>query len=455
MIGPAEKTEVSDCNNAAKIYIIFQGFTIISMIIDAVNIPARCLNYLCRMNVVVIGGGAAGFFGALALAERKTGANVLLLEKSNKTLQKVRVSGGGRCNVTHACFDPRQLTSYYPRGGKELYGPFTRFGPSDTLKWFELKGVHLKTESDGRIFPESDSSQTIIDCFAQQAARLGVEVRTSTRVDRLEQLPDGRWRVLIGPTGEALIADRVLLTTGSSEATWNSLQQTGIPIVPAVPSLFTFHTKDTRLKELAGVAVPHAQLLIQGSKFSSEGAVLITHWGLSGPGVLKLSAWGARHLHEVNYRFNLIINWLGNGKVEEIAQELTELKSQLAKKQVASHPQKQVPSRLWQQLTLAAGIDLTTRWADLSKKQVQQLAAELGAGNFAIHGKSTFKEEFVTAGGIELKSVDFKTFGSKAFPGLYFAGEVLNIDAITGGFNFQAAWTGGWIAGNAIADSLI
>jgi hypothetical protein len=454
VIGPAEKTEVSDCNNAAKIYIIFQGFTIISMFLDAVNIPHQGLNYLCRMNVVVIGGGAAGFFGALALAERKTGARVLLLEKSNKTLQKVRVSGGGRCNVTHACFDPRQLTTYYPRGGKELYGPFTRFGPSETIEWFAERGVRLKTEADGRMFPDTDSSQTIIDCLGQNASKLGIEVRTGTRVDRLEQQTDGRWRLVLGNQDTSILADRVLVTTGSSSSTWNALEQQGIAIVSAVPSLFTFNTKDTRLKDLSGISVPSALLQVEGSTFRSEGAVLITHWGLSGPGILKLSAWGARHFHELNYRFNLIINWLGKWSVEKICQELTELKTQAPKKQVLSNPQWQIPSRLWQQLTAAAGIDAGMRWADLPKKLLHQLATELGAGKFPINGKSTFKEEFVTAGGVELKSIDFKTFESKQLPGLYFAGEVLNIDAVTGGFNFQAAWTGGWIAGNAIADSL-
>lgn len=403
------------------------------------------------MKLAIIGGGAAGFFAAIRAAEQAPGAAVTILERGKNVLEKVRVSGGGRCNATHACFDARELVRHYPRGSRELLAPFLRFGPADTVEWFERRGVRLKTEPDGRMFPVTDDSATIVDCLRQAAQKAGVVVRTGVRVEGLEQHA-GRWR-LTGPdnllTGPY---DRVLVATGSSTAMWDALARLGHRIVPPVPSLFTFNTKDTRLRELSGLSVPRATLHIPGSKLRAEGPLLVTHWGLSGPAVLRLSAWGARELFEKNYTFPLIINWLGEMDLSETTRILSGLKTELAKKQIVSHAQFGLPARLWQNLCLAAGISEALRWAELDKQKIAALAGQLSAAQFSIHGKSTFKEEFVTAGGIDLREVNFKTFESKLLPGLFFAGETLDIDAITGGFNFQAAWTGGWIAGGAMAE---
>ena len=403
------------------------------------------------MKLAIIGGGAAGFFAAIRAAEQAPEATVTILERGKNVLEKVRVSGGGRCNATHACFDARELVRHYPRGSRELLAPFLRFGPADTVEWFERRGVRLKTESDGRMFPVTDDSATIVDCLRQAAQKAGVVVRTGVRVEGLEQHA-GRWR-LIGPDNSlAGPYDRVLVATGSSTAMWDALAQLGHRIVPPVPSLFTFNTKDTRLRELSGLSVPRAALHIPGTKLRAEGPVLVTHWGLSGPAVLRLSAWGARELFEKNYTFSLIINWLGEMDLSETTRILSGLKTELAKKQIVSHAQFGLPARLWQNLCLAAGIPEALRWAELDKQKIAALASQLSAAQFSIHGKSTFKEEFVTAGGVDLREVNFKTFESKLLPGLFFAGETLVIDAITGGFNFQAAWTGGWIAGGAMAE---
>lgn len=401
------------------------------------------------MHLVVIGGGAAGFFGAVTASALNPSLKVTILERGAGFLQKVKVSGGGRCNVTHACFDPRELIRFYPRGSREMAGPFTRFGPEETVKWFEQQGINLKTESDGRMFPVTDQSQTIIDCLWQAAKKNGVVITTSCRVERLSRLAGGQWEIITN-TQPPLVADKVLVTTGSSETIWKLLEQLGHHIITPVPSLFTFNTKDTRLRDLAGVSVPAATLEVPALKLQAQGPLLITHWGLSGPAVLRLSAWGARALHDINYDFVLKINWAGSGRPEKVLEDLTQIKMTQAKKQVVSHAQFGLPQRLWHNLCTAASIPAEMRWADAGKKMMADLAGQLCAGQFAIKGKSTFKEEFVTAGGVDLKEVNFKTFESKILPGLYFAGEVLDIDAITGGFNFQAAWTGGWIAGNSI-----
>ena len=401
------------------------------------------------MHLVVIGGGAAGFLGAITAAELNPSLKVTIVERGSGFLQKVKVSGGGRCNVTHACFDPRELVRFYPRGGRELSGPFTRFGPAQTVEWFEQRGVVLKTESDGRMFPVTDQSQTIIDCLWLAAKKAGVEVVTAFRVEKLTLRNKGQWEV-IAKGHPVLLADKVLVTTGSSETIWTLLEDLGHHIVPPVPSLFTFNTKDTRLRDLAGISVQLASLEVPALKLQAQGPLLVTHWGLSGPAILRLSAWGARILQEVNYDFTLKVNWSGGEKVENIMLDLTKIKLEQAKKLVTTNAQFGVPLRLWQHLCMAAGIPSDIRWADAGKKALADLAGQVGAGEFAIKGKSTFKEEFVTAGGVDLKEVNFKTFESKLLPGIYFAGEVLDIDAITGGFNFQAAWTGGWIAGNNI-----
>jgi predicted Rossmann fold flavoprotein len=399
--------------------------------------------HLCDMEVAIIGGGAAGFFAAITCAETHPEARVFILERGNAVLQKVRVSGGGRCNATHACFDARELVRYYPRGNRELLGPFMRFGPEQTIEWFEARGVPLKTEADGRMFPTTDDSQTIIDCLTRAAARAGVRVETGVRVEGLERTGE-RWR--IRTAGGERLADAVIITTGSSERVWEWLAALGHRIVPPAPSLFTFNTKDTRLRDLAGVSAPAVTLRIPAMKLEASGPLLVTHWGLSGPAVLRLSAWGARLMQDCGYKFALTVNWTGL-PLSDVQERLKFLKQENARKTVLAHAFFELPLRLWQRLCEAAGVPPDLRWADMSGKTLQRLAEELAAGQWQINGKSTFKEEFVTAGGVDLRDVDFKTFASKVQPNLYFAGEVLDIDALTGGFNFQAAWTGGWIAG--------
>jgi len=359
------------------------------------------------------------------------------------------VSGGGRCNVTHACFDARALVQHYPRGSRELLGPFSRFGSQDTVAWFANRGVRLKTEADGRMFPVTDDSQTIVECLWDAAKRAGVHVQTGARVERLERAASG-WLVHVGRHSPEP-ADRVLVAGGSSEGLWNLLATLGHTIVPPVPSLFTFNTKDTRLRDLAGISVPDVYVQIVGTKLDAQGPLLVTHWGLSGPAILRLSAWGARVLHGMAYRFDLSVNWLGNKPASDIEEELNRLKVANARKQISTNAQFSLPTRLWERLVESSDMSSGLRWGDASKQVLARLAKELGTCTFAIQGKSTFKEEFVTAGGVSLREVHFKTFESKLFPGLYFAGEILDIDAITGGFNFQAAWTGGWIAGHAMA----
>ena len=403
-----------------------------------------------KLNIIIIGGGAAGFFAAIRAAECNPAAQVIILEKGKDVLGKVKVSGGGRCNLTHACFIPRELSKFYPRGEKELLGPFNRFACGDTIEWFEKRGVKTKTEADGRMFPVSDDSQTIIDCLWAAARKAGVSVYTNTALKALKAPTAERKTWVIETAQQTLYADRVMMASGSSPSMWELLGKLGHRIIDPVPSLFTFNIKDPRLSDLLGVSVPLAEAVIEGSKLSSVGPLLITHWGLSGPAILKLSAWGARELAAMQYRFVIRINWI-MAKLEDARQDIDTLKMEDGRKMVAAHAQFGLATRLWKRLVSAAGIRDDKRWADLNKKEIQQLAEELTQGRFQVNGKSTFKEEFVTAGGVDLKEVDFKTFGSKLFPGLYFAGEVLNIDAITGGFNFQAAWTGGWIAGEAMA----
>ncbi len=393
----------------------------------------------------IIGGGAAGFFAAITCAEANPACKVTIFERGKSVLEKVRVSGGGRCNVTHHCFEPRDLVKYYPRGQKELLGPFMQFGAEDTVAWFEGRGVRLKTEADGRMFPVTDDSQTIIDCLTEAARAAGVRVLTSARVDKIEPLPDGRWQV----AGQ--VFDKLMLATGSSTAAWQWLEELGHTLVPPVPSLFTFNTKDTRLRELSGVSVPMASLSIPGTKLAAEGPLLVTHWGLSGPAVLRISAWGARELHAMHYKFHLEINFLQEKDLQATLKLLAVAKQENGKKMVAPNPLFNLPSRLWLRLTEAAAMPPERRWADVGKAELQQLAAQLTQATFQITGKSTFKEEFVTAGGVSLKELNFRTFESRVCPNLFLAGEVLDIDAITGGFNFQAAWTGGYLAGLAMA----
>ncbi len=404
-----------------------------------------------QFDLIVIGGGAAGFFGAIAFAEARPESQTLILERGAEVLEKVRVSGGGRCNVTHDCPIPAELVKNYPRGGKELLGPFHRFSPADTVEWFENRGVPLKTEADGRMFPVSDRSQSIVDCLVRSAREAGVQVRTSARVQGFfpEKDPDG-WRVELSD-GKHLRARALLVATGSSAAVWEILRGLGHGIEPPVPSLFTFNVKDPRLEGLAGLSVPHAEATVPGTDLRATGPVLITHWGLSGPAVLRLSAWGARILHARQYRFDARINWTGSETAAGALGEMLRYKALHGKRTVSSNPLFGLPSRLWERLVRTAGIAADIRWADVPKGLMTALSEELCGGLFSVSGKSTFKEEFVTAGGVSLREVDLKTFRSRLHPGLCLAGETLDVDAITGGFNFQAAWTGGWIAGTSLA----
>ena len=405
------------------------------------------------MKIVIAGGGAAGFFAAITCAENNPEAEVIILERGKKVLEKVKISGGGRCNVTHACFDPRELTNFYPRGSKALLGPFHQFCTGDTVDWFEGRGVKTKIESDGRMFPITDDSQTIIDCLMTSARSAGVRIIMQTRVEKITppNLSNNKWQIEISG-GKNIQADKLMIATGSNPKIWQLLKSIGHSIVQPVPSLFTFNIKDPRIEGLAGLAVKNVAVKISNSKLHTSGPLLITHWGMSGPGILKLSAWGARMLNEWNYKFQVIINWLGEQNTESVFQELQQLKQQISGKQVIANAQFQIPIRLWKRLIEASGVSDSIRWGDLSKKSINKIALQLTQCTFEVNGKSTFKEEFVTAGGIELKEINFKRFESKIHKNLFFAGEVLNIDAVTGGFNFQAAWTGGWIAGQSLAE---
>ncbi|MCB9265956.1 MAG: NAD(P)/FAD-dependent oxidoreductase [Lewinellaceae bacterium] len=404
-----------------------------------------------KKRIIFIGGGAAGFFGAIRCAELAPAAEVTLLEAGKEVLGKVRISGGGRCNVTHACFIPKELSKFYPRGERELIGPFHKFCTGDTIEWFEKRGVPLKIEEDGRMFPVSNKSQTIVDCLRDSAHKAGVRVLLQQRVHQLEPPVEGRAQWLVHTKNDSYPADAVLVATGSSPAMWKILAELGHKIVDPVPSLFTFNIKDPRIEGLQGLAVPKAEVKIENSKLSAAGPLLITHWGMSGPAILRLSAWGARELAARDYHFSIRINWV-NQHLDRVREELEGQRRSEPKKQPFAHPRFGLPARLWRSLLSCAGITEQARWAELSNRSISKLAEELAQGTYQADGKSTFKEEFVTAGGVDLREVDFKTFQSKLFPGLYFAGEVLNIDAITGGFNFQAAWTGGWIAGSSLID---
>nr|WP_290228278.1 NAD(P)/FAD-dependent oxidoreductase [Trichocoleus desertorum] len=404
------------------------------------------------LKVLVIGGGAAGFFGAIACAEAHPHAQVMLLEAGRQLLPKVRISGGGRCNVTHACFDPAVLTQYYPRGGKALRGAFTRFQPRDMIAWLDKHGVAVKTEADGRMFPITDDSETIVDCFIHAAKAAGVEIRTGVPVAEITRLDSG-FEVQL-KSGQTVSCDRLLLTTGSSPQGYQLAKALGHEVAPPVPSLFTFNVSDPRLHDLAGVSANSVRVRLRtanGEQFEQSGPLLITHWGLSGPAVLKLSAWGARALHDSRYQGTLQINWLPQYKPEALREQLLAVKSQLPRKAIAPNCPVPLPRRLWERLIASAGITETTRWAELSNKALNQLLQELTQGSYNIKGKGVFKEEFVTCGGVSLKEVDFKTMESRCCPGLYLAGEILDIDGVTGGFNFQSAWTTAWLAGQAIA----
>ena len=410
--------------------------------------------------VVVIGGGAAGFFGAIACAEANPEARVLLLEKSSKLLAKVRVSGGGRCNVTHHCFVPSAFSKQYPRGAKQLKEAFKTFGARETINWFEKRGVALKAEADGRMFPVTDNSETIVDCLLREAGKAGVEIRTGVAVEHIAPATTpaaGASGFLLQlSNGKSVSADKVLVCTGGNPKStcYDWLRELGHPIQEPVPSLFTFNAPGSPLRELQGISVANAIVRVAGQKLEYAGPVLITHWGFSGPAVLKLSAWGARLFHEQNYAFTALINWIPEFTEESLRQHLQEYRKAHPKKVVATNALFGLPQRLWKALTEQAEIPSETRWAELPARNTNKLVEALLRNAVEVKGKTTFKEEFVTCGGIDLSQVNMRSMESRLVPGLYFAGEVLDIDGITGGFNFQAAWTTGYLAGKAMAASL-
>ena len=408
-------------------------------------------------DLVIVGGGAAGFYAAASLRQQVPDASVLLLERGNEFLTKVKVSGGGRCNVTHSEFDARELTTHYPRGQKELLGPFYHYGPADTLAFFEAFGVELKTEEDGRIFPVSDSSQTIIDCLQQAAKGPKIEWRTKSPVQSVSLDQDsGMWSVALKE--QTLSGRMVLIATGSNPKIWKLLESLGHRIVPPVPSLFTFRIQHPLLQGLQGISLNVALSIAPNhpdfkTPLESSGPLLITHRGLSGPAILRLSAWGARVLNALDYRFELQVNWLPLHDRDSLEQYLQQVRKEQAKKKIVNTVFEDLPKRLWVRFVEEGGLQ-HTRWADCKRSQMDVLIESLLASRFAVTGKDTFKEEFVTAGGVDLRDVDFKGFESKKCPGLFFAGEVLNVDAITGGFNFQNAWTGAHLAAQKIAERL-
>ncbi len=406
---------------------------------------------LTSTRVIVIGGGAAGFFAAIACAEANPSARVVLYEATAHPLAKVRISGGGRCNATHACPEPRELVKRYPRGGRELLGAFHRFGPRETIAWFAARGVELKTESDGRMFPVTDDSGTIIDCLRRAADQAGVKVFTTMGVRRVERL-ESAFQVEFTDSSVGDF-DRVLIATGGTKGSAGQLiaAELGHTIETPVPSLFTFHIDDVRIRGLEGLSVPAAATAVQGTKLKDSGGLLITHWGMSGPAILKLSAWGARELAQRDYKFTLIVSWAEGRTVPQALETLLAARQVNLKKQIATWNPFALPSRLWERLIIAAGITPETVWTSVSNTSLQALASQVAAAEFTVEGKSLNKDEFVTCGGVRLREVDFKTMESRVCPGLHFAGEVLDIDGVTGGFNFQAAWTTGWLAGRAMA----
>ncbi len=421
-------------------------------------------NYITtKWDVIIAGGGPAGFFAAIRCAELNPKLRVLIIERASQTLGKVLISGGGRCNVTHACFDPAQLITFYPRGGVELRGAFTRFQPADTVKWFESRGVKLKTEADGRMFPVTDSSETITECLRESAKNAGVTVHIKTSLQKAEKSPKGGFRLEVRKARVAtegsgqneaevlpLQTKKLLLATGSDPKTREIVQSLGHFLEEPVPSLFTFNVKDKRIDGLAGVSVEAVTLKMDS--LTQRGPLLITHWGLSGPATLRLSAWGARELHAKKYRAKLLVNWLDDYTFDKALEILQRNKDwhENTRKKVATQPAfSQIPASLWKQLVHFIG---DKNWGDISKTEIRRLAQELTAGEFMIEGKGQFKEEFVTCGGVRLSEVDFKTMQSRVVDDLFFAGEVLDIDGITGGFNFQSSWTTGWLAGTSLAE---
>lgn len=405
---------------------------------------------MSKPTVLIIGGGAAGFFSACQLVETNNNFKIIILEKDKEVLKKVRISGGGRCNVTHDCYEPKELIKYYPRGEKELYGPFLQFQPRDTIDWFANNGVTLKTESDGRIFPVTDSSETIINCFQHICKKNQIEINLNCKVTSIKKWEE-KWEIL--SVEKTFYADYLIVTAGSSPLIWNIITSLGHSIISPVPSLFTFKIKDKSLIELAGISLPRVTIKIKGLKYITEGPVLVTHWGLSGPAVLKMSAFAALNLHDLNYEFEIMINWVSE-PLDKILAEIKLVKETDAKKQTGNVALNKIPNRFWLFLLRVSGIKPDEQWANLTKKQITDLAIQMTQMSLIVQGKSTNKDEFVTAGGISLKEINFKNFESKINKNLFFAGEILNIDGLTGGFNFQAAWTGAYLASKSILSKL-
>jgi predicted Rossmann fold flavoprotein len=420
--------------------------------------------------IVIVGGGAAGFFAALACAEARRGMEILILEKTSHFLSKVKISGGGRCNVTHACFDAREFTTCFPRGERALIAPFKQFQAADTVEWFARHGVKLKTEADGRMFPTTDSSQTIMDCLIDAATEGGVKLKAHCGVESIIKKSGGGFELTLLSHGGAdlpvgrvaqprvpvkLSCDKLLLATGGcrTPALGQLAVSLGHTLEPPVPSLFTFHIEIPWLRELAGVSLETAEVSVPETRLRERGALLLTHWGLSGPAILRLSAWGARELHLKNYQFALHINWLPHWHAEKLAAAFKHCRQSQPAKFIVNTPQAKLPARLWEQLVLASGISRDSRWAALSGGAQHKLIQQLLRSELPVTGKSLNKDEFVTCGGVRLNEINFRTMESKLCSGLFFAGEVLDIDGITGGFNFQAAWTTGWLAGRALAES--
>lgn len=403
---------------------------------------------MTQYDVIIIGGGAAGFFAAVNIAEFNPNLKICILERGKEGLQKVKISGGGRCNVTHAEFLPSELIKNYPRGEKELLGPFHQFMTGDTIEWFEKRGVELKIEDDGRMFPITDSSKTIIDCFLNEAKKHQVEVFYNHVVKAIHK-EENYWEIVTSQG--KFLSKKILIATGSSTKIWKLLEGLGHTISKPVPSLFTFNINDERIKDIPGVVAQDVEVKVLGTDLVSEGPLLITHVGLSAPAILKLSAFGALELEKLNYKFKIEVNFVRQS-FDDCFNNLKDLKQNLNKKTVYKFSQFDLPKRLWQKLVLVSNINQDARWADVNKHQLENLANQLTKAVFKVNGKSTFKEEFVTAGGIDLKEINFKTFESKLHDNLYFAGEVINVDAVTGGFNFQNAWTGAFIAAKHISE---
>ena len=404
--------------------------------------------------IAVIGGGAAGYFTAVNAARLNPQLKVTLYEKSKEVLSKVRISGGGRCNVTHHCYDPERLSTFYPRGGKMLRWSFERFQAEDTVRWFESRGVSLKAEEDGRMFPVTDSSETIINCLMSEARNNGVTVRTKTNINRIRPKKNSGFELELLKNGKEN-ADAVVVATGgyNREKAYQWIQDLGHTIQKPVASLFTFNFREKIFADLAGISVEEAEVHIKETRYTETGPVLLTHWGLSGPAVLKLSAWAARELYRKEYRYDIKVNWAAPLNEEDVRRMLISLREQNTRKQVNKQDQFSFPVRLWTRFAELADIDPEKRWAEVSNREIHDLTQQLVNAVYSVQGKTTYKEEFVTCGGVSLKEINPDTLESKKIPGLYFVGEVLDIDGVTGGFNFQAAWTNGMLAAEAIAES--